>query len=523
NLIRPKIFKMASMMVKVCFPIHYAYGWLAHYFKTHYPLAKGSSIPLMVAYSEEGAARYFYEKDASKRIHNGEDIVWTPTMLTNSCPYYYMDNDAPQKLESKYFMSLRFNYLPLRYGNSFIIEPYSPHRFGLQFGFYQNVPDFLENDISSASLDEGLRFWRICTLYRSMSHAVFPPTGDLVEKPFSTNYLSWWEKAHGKFLENNLQALVDNVGLKSTTLLGGEDQGVGKTLSKVKEPSTPITKVVTNLKKRKLKPSKAALKEVLNIIGHTMVSPHDKPQVSDESFGGPTSKVKSSSKASSLPHDKALDRQTPNEITRVPPMTNTVVSIFEVKSIVFNRKKEFILGLWEDICNRLSKIRAELLSSYREKIIEIFEDMKKWNILDLSPLEGLLDSLFELAASYDQERPNMADKTSEDEKLEIISKAKEHLESFKLEASERVKKVFSNEKKLKRVVKKLQTLQQERENLKGIIEATQKEVEEIQAKISAAESEVSSYNNVNLLTADDLANLEKKKKNLETSCQELIN
>ncbi|OIT21938.1 hypothetical protein A4A49_34122 [Nicotiana attenuata] len=261
----------------------------------------------------------------------------------------------------------------------------------------------------------------------------------------------------------------------------------------------------------------------LNAIGHPVVSLQDKSQVSNESIGGPTSKVKSSSKAPYLPHDESLKRQTLNEITRVPPMTNTVVSIFEGKSIVFNRKKEFNLGFWEDICNRLSTTRVELLSSYREQVTEIFEDMKKENILELSPLECLLDSLFELATSYDQERSNFDDKTSQDEKLELISKAKESLESFKLEASEKVKKFFSSEKKLKRVVKKSQTLQQERENLEGVIEAAQKEVEEIQAKVSVVETEVSSYDNVNLLTDEDSANLEEKKKNLETSCQELIN
>jgi len=217
----------------------------------------------MVAYSGEGAARYFDEKDGRKYIHDGENIVWTPTMLTNSRPYYYVDNDDPQELESNYFMSLCFNYLPLRYGNSFTIEPYSPRRFGRQFGFYQNVPGFLENVIRDTSLDEGIRLWRICTLYQSMSRAVFPPMGDPMEKPFSTNYMSWWEKAHGKFLENNLQALVYNVGLNSTTSLGGEDQGVGKTLPKVKKTPTPIPKVVMQHKKRKLKSSKAGLKEVM--------------------------------------------------------------------------------------------------------------------------------------------------------------------------------------------------------------------------------------------------------------------
>ncbi|XP_070029178.1 uncharacterized protein [Nicotiana sylvestris] len=321
-----------------------------------------------------------------------------------------------------------------------------------------------------------------------MSHAIFPPTGDPVEKPFSANYMSWWEKAHGKFLENNLQALIDDVGLKSTTPLGGEDQGAGKTLPKVKKQPIPIPKAVTQYKKRKLKSSKAALKEVVctstDIEKHPPTLPFSTQSSTNDKYNG---------------------------------------IVFEEKSIVFNRKKEFILGLWKDICNRLSKTRAELLSSYREKIIEIFEDMKRTNILDLSPLENLLDSLFELAASYDQERSNMVDKTSEDEKIELISKAKERLELFKLEASEKVKKVSSSVKKLKRVVKKLQTLQQGIEKFEGVMKATRKEVEEIQANIPAAETEVSSYDNANLLIVDDSANLEAKKKNLETSCQELIN
>nr|XP_033514023.1 uncharacterized protein LOC117278652 [Nicotiana tomentosiformis] len=149
--------------------------------------------------------------------------------------------------------------------------------------------------------------------------------------------------------------------------------------------------------------------------------------------------------------------------------------------------------------------------------------MKKADVLDLYPLESLLNSIFELVASYGQDQSNLADRKSEDKKLELISKAKEYLELFKLEVSKKVTKFCSSEKKLRRVVKRLQTLQQEKENLKGVIEATQKEVEEIQAKVSAAKTEASSYDNINLLTVDDSPNLEEQKKNLEARCQELIN
>ncbi|KAK4731491.1 hypothetical protein R3W88_024479 [Solanum pinnatisectum] len=39
--------------IRVCFPIHYVYCYLAYYLKTHYPLTSGPSLPRMVVYSGE--------------------------------------------------------------------------------------------------------------------------------------------------------------------------------------------------------------------------------------------------------------------------------------------------------------------------------------------------------------------------------------------------------------------------------------------------------------------------------------
>ncbi|KAG5585347.1 hypothetical protein H5410_045781 [Solanum commersonii] len=66
------------------------------------------------------------------------------------------DNNHAPELKPSYFISIRFNYLPLQCRDSFIIEPYSPHHFSHQFGFYQNILGIMKNDIRSASLDKGL-------------------------------------------------------------------------------------------------------------------------------------------------------------------------------------------------------------------------------------------------------------------------------------------------------------------------------------------------------------------------------
>jgi len=144
EFIRPGTFKMASFMasgreislaipvlasiynglnkistlsqlnqIKVCFPIHYVYGWLAHYFRTHYAFSNGPFIPTMVVYSGEGGSRYFDSDDARKHIHCEENVTWTCTMLDKMYPHFYLDNNHASEEESSYFMSIHFNYLPL--------------------------------------------------------------------------------------------------------------------------------------------------------------------------------------------------------------------------------------------------------------------------------------------------------------------------------------------------------------------------------------------------------------------------
>ncbi|KAK4731490.1 hypothetical protein R3W88_024478 [Solanum pinnatisectum] len=139
------------------------------------------------------------------------------------------------------------------------------------------------------------------------------------------------------------------------------------------------------------------------------------------------------------------------------------MSVFEGKCVVFNHKRKYILGLWEEICGKLSKTSLDNISSYKDDICEIFKETSEINLLDLSPLKSLVDSLFDCATSYDQEHSNFVDKAHEDKKMELLSNAKECLELFKVEEGEKAKHVSSNKKSLKKVKQKVVTLQGERE------------------------------------------------------------
>ena len=56
-----------------CFPVHYIYGWLGLYFKTHYEINVPG--PKMVVYSREGEAKHFDEHEARKLI-KGTSMQW---------------------------------------------------------------------------------------------------------------------------------------------------------------------------------------------------------------------------------------------------------------------------------------------------------------------------------------------------------------------------------------------------------------------------------------------------------------
>ncbi|KAK4400807.1 hypothetical protein Sango_1186800 [Sesamum angolense] len=115
-------------------------------------------------------------------------------MLVKDEPFKFVDDGRAEELDHSYFVAIRSSYLTLRQGGRFIIEPYSPHRFGRQFGYYQDVPGTLRYDTRVDSLEEGLHYWRLCVLSKSSSKAWFPCLSANAKKLCSEAYKAWQAK-----------------------------------------------------------------------------------------------------------------------------------------------------------------------------------------------------------------------------------------------------------------------------------------------------------------------------------------
>ncbi|KAL0405959.1 UNVERIFIED_CONTAM: hypothetical protein Slati_3909800 [Sesamum latifolium] len=187
-----------SARAGLSFTIHFIYVWLEYYLKTHNPICQRLRGPKMTRFSGEGSEKYHDPRETRKRIYKAEFASWAFHMIVKTEPFQFVDNGNAEELEHNYFLAIRSSYLTLHQGNKFIIESYSPHRFGRQFGYYQDVPGTLKYDTRATSLEEGLLYWCLCVLSKSSSKK------------------AWWTKVHGTFLDDNNACLISPKSIKIT-------------------------------------------------------------------------------------------------------------------------------------------------------------------------------------------------------------------------------------------------------------------------------------------------------------------
>ncbi|KAL0439873.1 UNVERIFIED_CONTAM: hypothetical protein Slati_2470300 [Sesamum latifolium] len=270
-------------------------------------------------------------------------------MIVKNRPFKFVDNGDPEELDHDYFIAIRSSYLTLHQGDKFIIELYSPHRFGRQFGYFQDVPGTLKYDTRAASLEEGLRYWRLCILSKSSSKAWLPGLPTNPKKFCSEAYKAWWTKVHGTFLDDNITCLISPKPPKNTLkrkkhedkqVDGGEDNR-----SHVFVPSVVI------------KCNPQALEDEVQSI--------------DASEGSETSH----SWTTTHPLGMGLKE---NQLPRPP-----AVSVFEGESFLLNCQKEFLQKLWSDILVKISNTLVDFFSSIEDDVHLVLESMKSFTSLIL--------------------------------------------------------------------------------------------------------------------------------------------
>ncbi|KAL2906870.1 NADH-ubiquinone oxidoreductase chain 5 [Bienertia sinuspersici] len=141
------------------FPAHYVYTWFARYFRSHH-------------------------------------INWVIIAPNDTTSVKYVDDSMQSQQAIDFFLSVRSCLLTLRYDNNCIAEPYSPHRFSRQFGFYQDVPGKLKPPPEKVTRQYLYSLFQTSVRFGTHFSFVIPARGLKMNLRVTDSYTSWWKSIY---------------------------------------------------------------------------------------------------------------------------------------------------------------------------------------------------------------------------------------------------------------------------------------------------------------------------------------
>nr|GLL16876.1 uncharacterized protein LOC105973838 [Ipomoea trifida] len=567
--IRPETFNMACRMargIKVClappvlasiyyglnsisesfspgqigtpFPIHYVYGWLAAYFNTHFKTPSLLLLsPKMVTSSGEGDAKHYDRIDARKRILKGEHASWLCTSRQN--------------------------------GRQCKAEPYEPHRFSRQFGFYQaSAPGLLLTNDRDVTLAKGFQLHRQYEHFHSMSKATFPMIPTFPKKHVSDTYKAWLVDVHANLLETRVTDIVVN-GDPNVTVREGitqEQRDQLDTLRKGKAPvqDAPHDQVPEHVTQKRREEQVRHRSSDEDVDSDRNFKRNRRP--SNEGSAGlhVSNDARSSNQHSSIGEVKhsdsseslnqaAASQQSP--LPSNPPHKGarpepSHVSILPVADSFMSKYMAMIAGVWHDICKNLKETPAESVSSFKGSVERQIQLMKH-NAVDLSSLENRVDVFFKKAEYYDKIRSQHSEampvetqvaalcsaqsalkdaqqKLSEtqillSEKQKILEDSDGRVTLLEEAIKEAEKTITEAERTIKNSREELTRIHDERPKLQELVTEAQGLRDTSQEVVTSAEETVKRIQETPMLTSEDEDKLSLAEKDLEADKPDLMN
>ncbi|KAL0411691.1 UNVERIFIED_CONTAM: hypothetical protein Slati_3758800 [Sesamum latifolium] len=542
NSIRPSTFKMASMMangrrVSLAIPV------LASIYEDSLPSLARIVWLKMIRFSGEGGVKYYDPQEARKRIHKAEFVSWACNMIVKNRPFRFIDNSDAEELDHDYFIAIRSSYLTLRQGDKFIIEPYSPHRFGRQFGYFQDGPGTLKYDTRAASLEEGLRYWRLCILSKSSSKAWFPGLPTNTKKFCSEAYKAWWAKVHGTFLDDNIACLINPKPAKITIKRKKyEDEQVD---GENNPPHVPVPSIVVKSNSQAIAVEASKGKGPLYNLVDSDSSNKDCHWKRQKKELTPLKAVEASASRSPSADfiaqpledeiqsiDASEESETSHSWTTTPPPPfgmglkgkqlpqPPAVSVLEGERFLFSHHKGFLQKMRSDLLVKISNALVDFLSSIEDDVSLILESMKNFHKFDITKVEESLNTFFVKVHAYDEARSLSSQKLSRSLHEQHLKESKARLQDVQSKASEGASKVQSIVDELEHVEKEIVALKGRRMSLCAALKEHKQLNHDAQAKVHEVEEDIATLDNTapldDVILEDSKANLEILKKDLKS-------
>ena len=146
----------------------------------------------MTYYVDKFSTKSFEDLQARALLMSCKGVKLNHLVLRHKKCVYWANNESITTTQGSYLTSIRSNYLSLRQGNHWVIQPYYPYQFCRQFGHPQDVLGGLPEVFHIGTLQAMYKHWKSCTRLGTHSKVTILDYHSLEEFSITKAYADWW-------------------------------------------------------------------------------------------------------------------------------------------------------------------------------------------------------------------------------------------------------------------------------------------------------------------------------------------
>ncbi|KAH0696636.1 hypothetical protein KY290_014018 [Solanum tuberosum] len=202
-----------------------------------------------------------------------------------------------------------------------------------------------------------------------------------------------------------------------------------------------------------------------------------------------------------------------------------IPSNFEPQKTISSFKLSYISGMWRTLCECITQFSVESPENLKELeagVALILKGLREVNIINLSPLEVLLEDFFKKHRDYDVARLFTSQKITRDSHQELLSAAQQCLDTANEERINMDKQLEELQKVLTRAEKELKVWNSKKKKTVSLIEDHQNRLSKNQETITNREDEIHAIEKIIPLSETEIKELGKLKEEAETSRHQIL-
>ncbi|KAH0722598.1 hypothetical protein KY290_005250 [Solanum tuberosum] len=202
-----------------------------------------------------------------------------------------------------------------------------------------------------------------------------------------------------------------------------------------------------------------------------------------------------------------------------------IASNFEPQKTISSFKLSYISGMWRTLFECITQFSVESSENLKELeagVALILKGLREVNIINVSPLEVLLEDFFKKHRDYDVARLSTSQKITRYSHQELLSVAQQCLDTTNEERINMDKQLEELQNVLTRAEKEPKVWTSKKKKTISLIEDHQKRLSKIQETITNREDGIHAIEKIIPLSETEIKELAKLKEEAETSCHQIL-